>query len=60
MIQHKVKKDLIVAYMKEAGYFSFSIDFTFDILHTDQLTFISCRGAELTIKSMAPAPAPAF
>ena len=36
----KTVKDSIVAYMKEAGHFSFSIDFTSDILHTDQLTLI--------------------
>ena len=42
MIQLMAKKvkESIVADVKEAGYFSFSVDSTSDISHTDQLTLI--------------------
>ena len=42
MIQLMAKKikESIVADVEKAGYFSFSVDSTSDILHTDQLTLI--------------------
>ena len=36
----KKVKNSIVADVKEVGYFTFSVDFTSDISHTDQLTLI--------------------
>ena len=36
----KKVKDVIVADMKKAGYFNFSVDYTPNISHTDQLTLI--------------------
>ena len=39
LIAKKVK-DSIVADVKKAGYFSFSVDSTADVSHTDQLTLI--------------------
>ena len=39
LIANKVKES-VVADMKKAGYFSFSVDSTPDIAHTDQLALI--------------------
>ena len=39
LMAEKVKKSILVE-VKKAGYFSFSVDSTPDILHTDQLTLI--------------------